>query len=168
VAGYDNQLWSEVDGSEPIPLHETTFGSSEWTLGSIDRTSSRLLLSGFPMLKLVVRRSTFDAVGGFRAIYAVEDFDILWRLIAHGERVQLLREPTGNYLVRSTSTTSTVQLSRRAWERAQRSWLKVWGGMALSNGLPLGVRSACLRSFLWTAARLAFGVVRRAKHFHNG
>lgn len=162
VVGYDNQLWSEVNGSEPIPLHTSTFERSRWDLSSIDRASSRQLLSGFPLVKVVVRRSAFDAVGGFRQIYAVEDFDILWRLIAHGERVQLLREPTGNYLLHSASTTRTVQSDQLAWERAQRSWIKIWGAMALSNGMPPAVRMICFRSLLLAVGRLASSVTRRA------
>jgi GT2 family glycosyltransferase len=162
VVGCDSQLWSEADGPEPIPMHKTAFDRSGWTLGSIDRTSSKLLLRGFPMLKVIVRRSVFDAVGGYRRIHGVEDFDLVWRLVAVGERVQLLREPATNYLVHSGSTTGSIQSSRLAFERAQRSWLRVWGTMVWSSNLPAATRWVCLRSLLWTVVRLEVSVMRKA------
>jgi len=155
VVGYDSTLWAETDDVGPVATGETAFSRAGWTHPSVDRSSSELLLDGFPLLKVLLDRSVFRAVGGYRQIYAVEDFDLLWRLIAAGERVQLVRDPAGHYLVHRGSTTDQVHTERLAYERAQRSWLRIWTDMARTRGLPVYVRRRCLVRSLSTTARLA-------------
>lgn len=160
VVAYDHHLWSESDGADPVPLNQTVFERAGWTGESIDLTTSAKLLSGFPMLKLLMKRSAFLEVGGFRPL-VIEDFDIQWRLIAAGYRIQIVHEPIGNYVVHSRGTTGSVQGDRRAWERAQRSWLTIWLSMARSKNLPAFVRRGCLKEALSTMAHLTYSVLRR-------
>lgn len=159
VVGYDSELFTERDG-EAVALGETLFDRVDWRHEGIDAGRSRLLLDGFPLVKLLLRREAFAAVGGFRPIYAVEDFDLVWRLIAAGERIDLVREPAGAYLVHPGSTTGTVLSSRDAYERAQRSWARIWTAMARARGLPPQVR---IEAGLKTARVCARIVARRVR-----
>jgi GT2 family glycosyltransferase len=139
VVGYDSELYSEQD-EEAVAVGETLFERAQWRHESIDARHSRLLFDGFPLVKLLLRREAFAAVGGFRPIYAVEDFDLVWRLIAAGEQIDLVREPAGAYLVHPGSTTGTVLSRRDAYEKAQRSWVRIWAAMSRAGGLPPQIR----------------------------
>lgn len=162
VVGYDNEVFVEEGAAdtEPVPAGETLFDRADWHHASIDASSAELLLDRFPLVKLLLRRRAFTAVGGFRPIYAVEDFDLVWRLVAAGHRIDLPRRPAGAYLVHASSTTGAVQASHQSFERAQRSWVRIWGAMALARGLQVRVRLGAARNAARVSARI---VARRAR-----
>jgi glycosyltransferase involved in cell wall biosynthesis len=162
VVGYDNEVFLEEDDvdAEPLPAGETLFDRADWEHSSIDADAGEMLLDRFPLVKLLIRRRAFVAVGGFRSIYAVEDFDLVWRLVAAGHRIDLPRRPIGAYLVHASSTTGSVNVDRAAFERAQRSWVRIWSGMARSRGLPAGVRIGAARNAAKVSARI---VARRVR-----
>ena len=159
VLAYDNNLWSEREGLA-VSTGETVFGRAGWRRPSIDRAEAGLLLDGFPMLKILLERKAFLAVGGYRQIYAVEDFDLVWRLIAAGRLIDFVSNGGAHYLLHEDSTTQTVHRDKRAFERAQRSWLRIWSDMARSDALPPGVRARCLLKTAWVGLRIAARRIR--------
>jgi glycosyltransferase involved in cell wall biosynthesis len=161
IVAYNNYLWQE-DGEEVVPMNETVFEHARWTRTRVGPEESALLLDGFPMLKLLLKRKSFLSVGGYRDIYAVEDFDLVWRLIASGRYIDLVDTPAGNYTLHAHSTTSQVGRDRLAYERAQRSWLRIWSDMARTGSLPAQVRRECARKSISVAARMAARRVRTA------
>ncbi len=160
VVGYDSEVYVEEGDADPVPAGETLFDRADWDHPSIDARSSGLLLDRFPLVKLLLRRQAFTAVGGFRPIYAVEDFDLVWRLVAAGHRIDLPRRPAGAYLIHASSTTGAVNVDHAAFERAQRSWVQIWSGMARSSGLPARVRIGAARHAGKVSARI---VARRVR-----
>jgi glycosyltransferase involved in cell wall biosynthesis len=160
VVAYDCQVWRER-GGEVEPTEETVFGRAGWERPDVDVAHSDLLLSGFPLLKLLLKREAFDAVGGYRAIPAVEDFDLVWRLVAAGHRIETLPAPAGNYLVRADGVTGVTGGDLRTYERAQRGWVRIWSAMARDRRLPPPVRRACAKRTVKVLARMP---ARRAKH----
>jgi FkbM family methyltransferase len=160
ILGYDNLLWSAAEGT-PTALGETVFERAGWDRPRVGPAESTALLDGFPMLKLLLRREIFHSVGGYRDVYAVEDFDLVWRLVASGRHIDLVEDPAGNYLLQPDSTTNRVRTDREAFERAQRSWVRIWFDMARAEGLARGVRLTCLRKSATITARIGLRFARR-------
>jgi glycosyltransferase involved in cell wall biosynthesis len=160
AVAYDNLLWRDADDG-PVPIGETVFERAAWTEPVVDAATSARLLADFPMLKVLLKTAVFRATGGYRSIYGVEDFDLVWRLIASGVVVRTLGYPRGNYLLNRNSTTVHIARDGAAWKSAQRSWIRVWFGMARARALPYRVRVASLRNALFVALRLTAVDMRR-------
>jgi glycosyltransferase involved in cell wall biosynthesis len=164
VVAYDCRIWRE-EGEEVVQLGETIFGKAGWTRGGVGRDDSSFLLDGFPIQKMLLRREVFESIGGFRPLAAVQDFDLAWRLVASGQTIEMLRAPAGEYLVRADSITDRVRTDRRAFERAQRCWARIWFDMARERRLPGPVRRACARRAVKVVARMP---ARRVKNALRG
>lgn len=160
VVAYDCRIWRE-QGEQVVGLGETIFERAGWIHPSIGLEESNLLLDGFPIQKLLLKHETFESIGGFRPLPAVQDFDFVWRLLAAGQTIQMLRAPLGEYLVRADSITDRVRTDLAAFETAQRCWLRIWSDMARDGRLPATVRRTCARRTVKVAARIP---ARRAKN----
>jgi GT2 family glycosyltransferase len=162
VIAYDNDLFDEVEGAlRPAGL--TVFEKAAWTRDVISRDAAELLLDGFPMVKLVLPRGWFRDVGCFDAsVFAVEDFDLVWRLLSAGHMMTFSRAPRGRYVVRPGSITGRIARGDAdlTW-RAQRSWLHVWAHFAARGEFSARVRLGAARKALRAVRRLVGLSVRR-------
>ena len=108
VIAYDNDLYDEVNG-KPRAAGQTVFEKAAWSHELMTADDAGLLLAGFPMVKLVMPRRWFRAAGSFsESIYAVEDFDLVWRLLRDGREITFSRAPRGKYVVRPESITGRI------------------------------------------------------------
>lgn len=155
VLAYDNHRWADQpDGLEP--LGDSVFARAGWKSDRLELPDTSWFAHGFPMLKLVLPRETFERVGRYRQLKKVEDYDLFWRLLAQGETIEFVRDPKGNYVVgRVGSMTETAKTSPSGYRDGQRSWIAVWGGIARSRAMPPKVRVVAAYRAARAAARLA-------------
>jgi alpha-1,6-rhamnosyltransferase len=82
-------------------------------------------LDGIPLVSAMVRRSCFEAVGGFDESFTHgEDMDLMFRLRAHGIRIEILPDVVvfrrfhgGNLSVSAPSTSPLLRSLRQKLER---------------------------------------------------
>ena len=162
VIAYDNDLLEEVAGAVTA-AGLTVFEKAAWTREAIGRCDAELLLDGFPMVKLVLPRRWFRDVGSFDAsVFAVEDFDLVWRLLSAGHVMTFARAPRGRYVVRPGSITGRIARGETGpTVQAQRSWLRVWTHFALRGSFPLRARLGAARKALGSVRRLVGLSLRR-------
>jgi glycosyltransferase involved in cell wall biosynthesis len=60
-----------------------------------------------PLSTILLRRRTFEAVGGFRAFRYVEDLDLILRILMHGA-LGVVREPLARYRLHAESTSRVL------------------------------------------------------------
>jgi len=164
VVAYDSDLYAQTGAEVPHPMGLSVFERDNWTTSHVSAASAELLLAGFPMVKLVIPRKEFQSVNGFRTeIVAIEDFDIVWRLLAAGSEIRMLETPRGNYVVRADSITGRIAGGDYALgRRAHRSWINVWTNFARSRAFPARARIGALRNLALTAVRSGKAVAKEA------
>jgi len=164
VVAYDNDIYVENEIGEVTRAETTVFERAGWTRNAVSPAAAAELLSGFPMVKLLLRRDAFLRVGGYRPqVYAIEDFDLVWRLLAIGLNISFVREPRGSYLVRPDSITG--QVSRGDYSaalRAQGSWVGVWLRFSSARTFPVAARRRAASKAAVHAAKYARLLVKRA------
>jgi glycosyltransferase involved in cell wall biosynthesis len=164
VLAYDNDLFDEEPGRPRRDLKRSVFEQAAWSKSRLTRTNSADLLSGFPMVKLLLTKRAFQSIGGYReSVYAVEDFDLVWRLVAAGNELSFVTEPRGVYTVRPDSTTGRIAAGEyRPASRALKSWASIWTRIALSGTLPANTRIGAAKRAVRTYGRIVKSVSKHA------
>ncbi|CAD5991196.1 glycosyltransferase family 2 protein [Agreia sp. COWG] len=167
VLAYDNDLFEEKTGHPRRDLKKSVFEEAGWSKSRLSRYDSADLLSGFPMVKLLLTKVSFQSVGGYReSVFAVEDFDLVWRLIASGNELTFVTQPRGSYTVRPDSITGRIAAGDPGSTlKALRSWASIWTRMTLTSSLPLFTRAGAARRALRTYGRIAKNRLKRFRVF---
>ncbi|SMQ58402.1 glycosyltransferase [Agreia sp. VKM Ac-1783] len=157
VLAYDNDLFEEIPGGPRRDLGKSVFEEAGWSKSHLSKQQSSDLLSGFPMVKLLLTKVSFQSIGGYReSVFAVEDFDLVWRLIASGYDLSFATQPRGSYTVRPDSTTGRIAAGDPHLNlRALRSWAGIWTRMTMASSLPLPTRVGAARRVIRTYGRIA-------------
>jgi GT2 family glycosyltransferase len=144
VVAYDSSV---IDSSGRV-VCESLWAASTWRGAQLDASRAEALLHGFPLIKLVVDADIFRQVGGFRPhIFAIEDFDLSWRLLAAGARIVFVDASRGRYVIRSDSTTQRIAGRELPLViRATASWVEVWTDIANCSAFASRVRRRARRS----------------------
>jgi glycosyltransferase involved in cell wall biosynthesis len=164
VLAYDNDVIEVHGNGDTTRRVDSVFEQSGWTRATMSRRESTLLLRGFPMVKLLLKREAFLEVEGYRSeIYAVEDFDLVWRLVASGKVISFTTTVRGSYTVRPGSTTGRIAAGEPVpVARAMKSWWNIWLNMTRSRGLPVRTRLGAAASALQVLRRMFRNRARRA------
>ena len=157
VLAYDNDLFEEKPGHPRRDLGTSVFEEAGWSKSRLTKQDSSDLLSGFPMVKLLLTKVSFQSIGGYReSVFAVEDFDLVWRLVASGYDLSFATLPRGSYTVRPDSITGRIAAGDPRYTlRALRSWASIWSRMTIANTLPLSTRVGAARRVIRTYGRIA-------------
>jgi glycosyltransferase involved in cell wall biosynthesis len=110
---YDNIIVDDPPGIAPAyetPSTQTLHRRAlPWAQSTVERDNLWLMFDGAPLLKSIVHRTAFDAVGGFDTRFdGIEDFHFHVKLAVSNVKLLLVNSPAGYYRVHATQTTAAI------------------------------------------------------------
>jgi glycosyltransferase involved in cell wall biosynthesis len=126
-----------------------------WQQDIVNRANLAVLFDGAPVLKSIVHRRDFDAVGGFDSRFTGgEDFHYHIKLAANDVTLAIVDEPYGFYRIHTAQTTAAIsggkQRNLMRHLGSCREWIRMYDSMPREIALdPVSLRRCAVGSRYW-------------------